>query len=80
MRIGNKQLELLDALGLHRFRVVPDYMTRSLVKKGLMKVYGPKGGIIGLTSNGLRALADAADDGRISLAPSPEMLKPSRKP
>ena len=70
MRLGKRQSELLFAMTLGRFLVVPSTVSQSLCKKGLMRENGPKGGIVGLTAAGLRWLADEMDAGRIYNKPS----------
>jgi hypothetical protein len=73
MRLGKRQLELLRGVGPGAAVVVPDNMTRRLCSLGLMKAHGGEdGSFAAVTPNGLRALADAADAGRISLFKMPD--------
>jgi len=65
-RLGKKQLELLRAMCCGFAVIVPDKMTRRLCARGLMKEAAPDSFAF-VTANGLRALADAADRGEITL-------------
>jgi len=73
-RLGRKQLELLKSVGCSFSVIVADKLTRSLCERGLMKE-GVPGGFVRITPNGLRALADAADQGRITLFKDLEKTK-----
>ena len=64
--LGPRQLELLRGLANPCALVVPDPVSRSLVKRGLLAA-DPDGSFAHITPAGLRALADAADDGRVQL-------------
>lgn len=72
MRLGIRQLEALALLGTNRAFVVHTRQTRRLCALGLLKE-GMPGGMIHITSAGLRALANAADAGRIELFTPPKM-------
>ena len=64
--LGPKQLATLHQVGTSFAIVVPTPTTRRLVQLGLM-VADEDGSCARITPNGLRALADAADAGRIVL-------------
>ena len=67
-RIGPDQLRFLIMCGSPTFYgFVTDRMTRALVKRGLVaSPPGAKGdGMVRITALGLRALADAMEDGRV---------------
>lgn len=66
-KLGRKQLDMLASIGgVHRALVVPDAVARSLCSRGLMKPGGTKtDGLIVLTADGYRAIADALDSGDI---------------
>ena len=66
MRLGKRELRLLRTLGAAHAVVVPDRLTRRLVEKGLCEAEDD-GSFCRMTPAGLRALADAADAGRITL-------------
>ena len=66
MKLGIRQLELLRAVGTHCAVVVIDPLARRLCDLGLMKEARPNS-FAHITPDGLRALADAADAGRIEL-------------
>jgi hypothetical protein len=66
LRLGPQQLEQLHRVGTTMAVAVPTPMTRRLVALGLMQAE-PDGALARLTPAGLRALADAADAGRIVL-------------
>ncbi len=65
-RLGIRQLEQLHRIGANFAVVVPTPMTRRLVALGLLQAE-PDGSLARITAAGLRALADAADAGRIVL-------------
>jgi hypothetical protein len=65
-RLGKNQLRLLRTLCAGMSVIVPDKLTRSLCDRGLMREAVP-GAFVGVTANGLRALADAADRGEVIL-------------
>ena len=73
MRLGKNQLELLRFLRPGMFRLVPDKISISLIKLGLLQAWDGDG-IIGSTSKGLRHLADEADAGRLDLAPNHKFI------
>lgn len=66
MRLGVRQLELLRACGATGAVVCPSPRTRRLCALGLMESK-PDGSFAHVTPAGLRALADAAEAGRIGL-------------
>ena len=72
MRVGNKQLEWLIVLASPNCRRVSvDPMMASMIKRGLLRDYAPRKGRIGgigITSAGLRRLADEMDAGRVDEA------------
>ncbi len=70
MKLGTRQLELLRALGTRSALVIHDKLSRRLCELGLMKAMGDDS-FICITPDGLRALADAADAGRIELFKMP---------
>lgn len=74
--LGKHQRDKLLALAAFgRFQVVACDVTRSLVKRGLLREWGD-GAFVGVTAAGLRAVADELDSGR--LVNSPTLLdKPS---
>ena len=74
MRLGKNQRGFLKTIGVGRFQVVADSTSKSLIKHGLVKVWG-EDSFVGITSKGLLYLADEADAGRLSLAPDPKYLK-----
>jgi hypothetical protein len=63
MRIGKKELELLIIMAspVNAWRAEGDPISRVLIHRGLM--HEPSPGIARITPEGLRALADAMDDG-----------------
>lgn len=68
LRLGAKQIEMLAALSARGPAKVPcSAGSRSLIQRGLV-VREKSGGMVCITANGLRALADAADAERINLA------------
>lgn len=73
-RLGKRQIELLRATVRVAALVVPDKRSKRLCEMGLMREMKP-GAFACITPDGLRALADAADEGAIELfnlpAPSP---------
>ena len=70
-RLGKEQLRLLYAVGTHMFMVVADKRTKRLCELGLMAEARPNA-FVYCTANGLRAVADAADRGRLVLGKLPE--------
>ena len=70
-RLGKHQLAMLASLaGTHRALVVPDSVTRSLCKRGLMMPGGTKtDGFLVMTPAGYRAVADALESGAIVRLP-----------
>lgn len=71
-RLGTRQLELLRAAATMRAVIVPDKRTRRLCELGLMTAVYEDGSFSHATPDGLRALADAADAGRIKLFEMPK--------
>ena len=71
MRLGKKQLELMRGVGATAAFVVPNPTLRRLCDLGVMKAHGPDGSFVAITPDGLRALADAVEDGRIGLFTMP---------
>lgn len=79
--LGSKQLDLL-AMMTHvgNVLVVPNALSLSLCRRGLMEACGkklPSGrgpGFIVVTAAGLRAVADAIDEGRIPYKPDLDKL------
>lgn len=68
-RLGPKQLALLHMLaGPGTALVVADKLSHSLCARGLAQTM-VVGGCVRITPAGLRALADAAEAGRIRLGP-----------
>ena len=65
-RVGKRELAKLLILGTRFAQVVPDRITRRLVAKGLCDA-DDDGAFCTVSPNGLRAIADAADAGRIDL-------------
>lgn len=79
MKLGTRQLELLRALAITRALVIHNKISRRLCEIGLMKAMGEDGNsFICVTPAGLRAIADAADAGRIELFRMPE--RPAKTP
>lgn len=76
MRLGIRQLRLLRTVGTTSALVVPDAISRRLCELGFMRASNPDGSFACITPAGLRALADAADAGRINLfvMPMPERI------
>lgn len=68
--LGKRQLDLLANFVARRAFVVTDDMTRSLCRRGLMREARP-GSFVHITPDGLRALAQAADDGLVELFTMP---------
>lgn len=66
MKLGMRQLEMLRSVGTRSAVVVADPLTRRLCELGLMAEARPDS-FAHITPDGLRALADAADAGRIEL-------------
>lgn len=63
-RLGIRQLELLRFVGTIGRLVVGDKRSRRLIELGLMASDNPEGDWACVTSDGLRAIADAMDAGR----------------
>lgn len=75
-KLGPKQIKTLSIFRPGSFAVCGDKQLRRLAELGLVKAHGSCGdSFYGITSAGLRALADAADDGRLDLGISPELAK-----
>lgn len=66
MRLGIRQLEMLRTLSTRLVLVVGNSRTRRLCELGLCESL-PNGSMVRITANGLRALADAADAGRLPI-------------
>lgn len=65
-KLGCRQLDHLKTLGPHLIEIVGSPILRSLKKRGLVKALGEDGdSFYCITPDGLRALADAMDDGRV---------------
>lgn len=77
-RLGKKQIYLLKFMAnVGCALVVPNDISRSLCKRGLMEATGglAEDAFIVVTPNGLRALADAMDAGLVSYRPDWEKIK-----
>lgn len=74
-RLGPKQLALLRTVGTSSALVVASATSRRLCALGLMRAHGTDGSFAAITPAGLRALADAAEAGRIELFAMPEATK-----
>jgi hypothetical protein len=72
VRLGKQQLHLLKAVGITAALVVPSPASRRLCEMGLLKAHGADGSFAAITPAGLRALADAADAGRVALFTMPD--------
>ncbi|MEJ8308544.1 hypothetical protein [Agrobacterium larrymoorei] len=72
MKLGKRQLETLLSVGCTSAMIVPTPITKRLCEIGLMKSHGPDGSFASITTDGLRALADAVDAGSIQLFVMPE--------
>ena len=72
-RLGTRQREKLRVMSYPLyFQVVPDRVTDSLVRIGLMTATSETGGFVQITPMGLRVIADEWDAGRVAfLPPSP---------
>lgn len=70
MRLGNRQLKTLRSLSVVGAIIVGDREIRRLRDMGLLNAAGDDS-FFHITPNGLRALADAADAGRIELFKMP---------
>jgi hypothetical protein len=75
MKLGKKQLEMLRSVGTTAALVVPDTISRRLCELGLMKAAGADGSFAHNTPAGLRALAEAAEQGRITLFVMPNKAR-----
>ena len=65
-RLGIRQLEALKAAGTDSAYISPTKITKRLCDRGLMQA-DDEGGWAHCTPDGLRALADAVNAGRIEL-------------
>ncbi len=79
MRLGPNQLRLLRSVGTTAAVVVADRETRRLCELGLMASAETDGSFAHITPAGRRALADAADAGRITLFVMPEKMRTPAK-
>lgn len=71
--LGKNQRDLLAFMVLGRFLIVPDKRSDALEKRGILSSDSPTGGMLGITSTGLRAIADEMDAGRLhNRAPEPK--------
>lgn len=77
-RLGIRQLELLRTVGARSALVVPSRIGRRLCELGLMEAHGSEGSFAAITPAGLRALADAAEAGKIELFTMPEKREAER--
>lgn len=70
-RVGKRQLQLLSALGgIDLYVVVPDALTRSLQRRGLLAPASERSdGFLGITPAGYRVIADALEHGQIVRRP-----------
>lgn len=70
-RLGRKQLDYLARrAGVLTAQVVPDVLTRSLERRGLLVTLSDKtDGFLALTPAGYRAVADALEAGAITRPP-----------
>lgn len=71
-RLGKRQLALLRGTASGGALVVPMPVSRRLCDLGLMRAHGGDGSFAAITPAGLRALADAVEDGRVALFSMPE--------
>lgn len=71
-RLGPRQLELLRNVGTTSALVIASKRSRHLCELGLMKSNFESGNFAHITPDGLRALADAVDAGRIQLFTDPK--------
>lgn len=80
--LGKHQLEMLATMaGVHRAIVVPDKITRSLCRRGLMIGGSDKSdGFLLLTPAAYRTIAEALESGAIVRRPVDEWLKPDAAP
>jgi hypothetical protein len=63
--LGEKQLDLLRKLcSLTRVLITPDKVSASLVRRGLLRET-PDGAALCISPDGLRAIADAMEAGRV---------------
>lgn len=74
--LGKNQLSMLRAVGITAAVVVPSPLTKRLCELGLMKSVDADGSFAHITPNGLRALADAADAGKVDLFVMPKPKPP----
>jgi hypothetical protein len=70
-RLGHRQLKLLATVGTTHALVCPSKISRRLCDLGLMAA-DTNGAFAHITPAGLRALADAAEAGRVELFRMPE--------
>jgi hypothetical protein len=78
-RLGPLQIRRLASIAVGMCQVVPDSVSRSLTRRGLMEPTGSDGeSLVVVTPAGLRALADAMDAGRFPYKPDWDAIKASR--
>lgn len=69
-RLGKKQLAYLAArAGVFSAQVVPDALTRSLARRGMLAALGDTDGFLALTPLAYREVADAIEAGTITRPP-----------
>ncbi|ARO22889.1 hypothetical protein TAL182_CH01076 [Rhizobium sp. TAL182] len=78
MRLGIRQLELLRTIGTTSALVVSNPVSRRLCELGLMQSSDRDGSFAYVTPAGLRALADAAEAGRVTLFVMPKVGRTPR--
>lgn len=78
MPLGKNQLDYLARrAGVFTAQVVPDALTRSLERRGLLVSLGGKtDGFLAMTPSGYRAVADALESGAVTRPPLTEWGKP----
>jgi hypothetical protein len=89
VRLGRKQLGLLAGMaGVGSALVVPDKLSRSLCRRGLMEATGAavslegeprEPGMLVVTPAGLRAVADAMEAGQVEWRPDWAKIRERRK-
>jgi hypothetical protein len=78
-RLGHNQLDYLARrAGVFSAQIVPDALTRSLSRRGLLISLGEKSdGFLALTPAAYRAIADALEAGTVTRPPLTNWSKPS---